>query len=100
MGPETLARLVDEHAWTLVLYARQWCAAPEDVVQEAFLKLFSLRRQPDNVVAWLFCVVRNLALTAARSARRRRRHESGLAARSDKWFQPNEGAALDADAAA
>jgi RNA polymerase sigma-70 factor (ECF subfamily) len=39
MSPSDVARLIDAHAAPLVLYARQWCAAPEDVVQEAFLKL-------------------------------------------------------------
>ena len=33
MGPELLGRLFDDHAAALVLYARQWCATPEDVVQ-------------------------------------------------------------------
>ena len=43
MGPEQLGELVDRHAAALVLYARQWCACPEDVVQTAFLKLVRLR---------------------------------------------------------
>jgi len=73
MGPEQLGRLVDEHAAALVLYARQWCAAPEDVVQEAFVKLASQRREPDNLLGWLYRVVRNGALAAARAERRRRR---------------------------
>ena len=33
---QRLGRLVDRHASALELYARQWCEAPEDVVQEAF----------------------------------------------------------------
>src|SRR5262245_6877163 len=92
MGPERLARLVDEHAAALVLYARQWCAAPEDVVQEAFVKLAAQRRPPDNVAGWLYRVVRNGALSAARAGRRRRRHESA-AARTPDWFEPSEGGA-------
>src|SRR6516162_1775122 len=59
MGPEQLNRLVNEHAAALVLYARQWCAAPEDVVQEAFIKLAARRPSPDNLVGWLYRVVRN-----------------------------------------
>jgi DNA-directed RNA polymerase specialized sigma24 family protein len=35
VGPELLERLAKEHAAALVLYARQWCGTPEDVVQEA-----------------------------------------------------------------
>ena len=46
MGPEGLVRLVDAHAAALVLYARQWCAVPEDIVQEAFLKLVEAAETP------------------------------------------------------
>ena len=38
VSPETLTRLFNEHGAALVLYARQWCAAPEDIVQEGFLR--------------------------------------------------------------
>src|SRR5436190_20903330 len=100
MGPDLLARLVDEHAAALTLYARQWCAAPEDVVQEAFVKLAALRHPPDNPIAWLYQAVRNRALSAARSGRRRRRHEAVAAARVPDWFLPAEDAGLDAAAAA
>ena len=34
-----MAELVDRYAAALVLYARQWCDCPEDVVQNALLKL-------------------------------------------------------------
>jgi RNA polymerase sigma-70 factor (ECF subfamily) len=98
MGPEALGRLVDGCAAALVLYARQWCAAPEDVVQEAFVKLAAQARPPANAVAWLYRVVRNGALSAARSARRRRRHEMAAAAGRPAWFTAS--ADLDADAAA
>src|SRR5438309_2325962 len=76
MGPELLGRLLDQHASALVLYARQWCTAPEDVVQEAFLKLVAQPKPPASPVAWLYRVVRNGALSAARAARRRRHHEA------------------------
>ena len=99
MGPEQLGRLVDGHAAALVLYARQWCAAPEDVVQEAFIKLCREHPEPDNVAAWLHRVVRNGALSAARAERRRKRHESAAAAVVPGWFVPAEEAALDAEAA-
>jgi RNA polymerase sigma-70 factor (ECF subfamily) len=91
MGPELLGRLVDQHAAALVLYARQWCAAPEDVVQEAFLKLVTRRPPPDNPVPWLYRVVRNAAVSASRTARLRQRHEAAAAARATPWF------AADAD---
>jgi RNA polymerase sigma factor (sigma-70 family) len=90
---------VDEHAAALALYARQWCDAPEDVVQEAFLKLASQRTPPDSPAAWLYCVVRNGALTAARAAKRRRHYESAAAAKASGWFLPSDLAGLDAEAA-
>jgi RNA polymerase sigma-70 factor (ECF subfamily) len=100
MGPEVLARLVDEHAAALVLYARQWCDAPEDVVQEAFVKLAGQRPAPDRVLPWLYRVVRNGALSAARASRRRKRHETQAAARAPAWFVPSPTARLDGEAAA
>ena len=36
MLPHDFARLVDARGPALILYARQWCHAPEDVVQDAF----------------------------------------------------------------
>ncbi len=45
-GPELLTRLLDEHGAALVLYAQQWCTAPEDVVQEAFVRLMCQRPVP------------------------------------------------------
>lgn len=100
MGPEVLARLIDRHAPALVLYARQWCDAPEDIVQEAFLQLVRQKVPPRNVLPWLYRVVRNAALSAARASRRRQRHEAIAAGRSATWFQPAEGTGLDAEAAA
>src|SRR5216684_3216360 len=99
MGPDVLGKLVDDHAAALVLYARQWCAAPEDVVQEAFVKLSLQRLPPDNPLAWLYRVVRNAAVSAARAEQRRRRHEARAAARVATWFEASPGAALDGRAA-
>ena len=98
MKPDVLGRLLDEHAAALVLYARQWCATPEDVVQEAFVKLAAQRPEPDNCLAWLYRVVRNGALDAAKMARRRQRRESA-AARPVRWFVEPEVDGLDAAAA-
>src|SRR4051812_23565180 len=88
MGPEQLAELVDRYAAALVLYARQWCGCPEDVVQTAFLKLVRLRARPDNLVPWLYRVVRNGAIDASRAARRRQKYEAAAADRADPWFSP------------
>jgi RNA polymerase sigma-70 factor (ECF subfamily) len=97
VGPELFGQLVDKHAAALVLYARQWCLTPEDVVQEAFLKLVVRRRPPDNLVPWLYRVVRNGALNAARAARRRRRYELAAAARTPAWFVASDDSGLDAE---
>lgn len=88
--------LVDAHAARLVLFARQWCLVPEDVVQEAFLKLVRLREPPADVVAWLYRVVRNAALDAGKMQRRRERRE-GVAARPESWFVEPAVEGLDAD---
>jgi RNA polymerase sigma factor (sigma-70 family) len=88
MDSDWLGRLVDRYAAALELFARQWCDTPEDVVQEAFVKLAEARTPPKNPAAWLFCVVRNGALNAARAGRRRRRHESEAAGKSTGWFEP------------
>ncbi|HJT32523.1 MAG TPA: sigma-70 family RNA polymerase sigma factor [Pirellulales bacterium] len=98
VGPERLEQLARQHAAPLVLYARQWCAAPEDVVQEAFLKLVVQKTPPDNPVPWLYRVVRNAALMAGRAEQRRRRHETIAAARAPAWFVDTGPDGLDAAA--
>lgn len=103
MDPEWLGRLIDRHADALGLYARQWCEAPEDVVQEAFLKLSAQRRPPADPPAWLFRVVRNGAINAGTAARRRHRHEAA-AARPPAWFElgpaADRGESIDPETAA
>ncbi|MFL5340249.1 MAG: RNA polymerase sigma factor [Gemmataceae bacterium] len=95
MGPERLGFLLDRHAAALELYARQWCAVPEDVVQEAFLKLARQAPPPDQPLAWLYRVVRNAAISAGRAERRRQHHEAVAASRAP-WFTPDEAGPLDA----
>jgi RNA polymerase sigma-70 factor (ECF subfamily) len=99
MSPELLGRLMDDHAGALVLYARQWCHTPEDVVQEAFLKLSAMKSTPAAVVPWLFRVVRHGAISAARRARRRKIHEQARAAQISTWFKPVPPGALDPESA-
>lgn len=100
VGPEQLGRLLDEHGAALVLYARQWCSMPEDVVQEAFIQLARQSPPPDKLIPWLYRVVRNGGISASRSARRRRQHEAAAAQRADAWFEPAEGDRMDAAQAA
>jgi RNA polymerase sigma factor (sigma-70 family) len=98
MGPEALGRLIEQHAAALVLYARQWCAAPEDVVQDAFRKLIAQKPAPNHVASWLYRVVRNAAISAARAERRRQRHE-GRAASQTAWFTATDSSVLDVETA-
>jgi RNA polymerase sigma-70 factor (ECF subfamily) len=96
MDAHAFARLVDRHGPPLILYARQWCQVPEDVVQDAFVKLIAQPRPPDDPVPWLYRVVRNGALDAGKTARRRERREQAVA-RPECWFR--EAAVDDLDAA-
>src|SRR5262249_22561877 len=98
MTPHAFARLLDTHGPPLTLYARQWCATAEDVVQDAFLKLVALRQPPRDLVPWLYRVVRNGAIDALRIARRRQRRESAVA-RPVRWFLEAEVDGLDAPTA-
>jgi RNA polymerase sigma-70 factor (ECF subfamily) len=98
ISPETLSQLVAAHAATLELYARQLCDAPDDAVQDAFVKLAAQPVLPQRVLPWLFEVTRNRALSLRRSAARRKHYER-RAARAD-WFESNPAASLDAELAA
>lgn len=98
MQPEQLGRLLDRYAAALQLFARQWCAQADDVVQEAFVRLVQQPVPPHDPAAWLYRVVRNGAISAARSADRRHRHESRAV--REFWFASRDDDALDAQLAA
>ena len=100
VGPDLLGRLLDEQGAALALYARQWCSTPEDVVQEALIQLVRQPRLPEKLLPWLYRVVRNGAISASRTARRRRDYEAAAAGRAEAWFEPAEGDRLDAALAA
>lgn len=70
-----IAELLERHAAALQWYASQWTTAAEDCVQEALVELARQEHLPEKPVAWLYRVVRNRALNAARAERRRRGHE-------------------------
>jgi RNA polymerase sigma factor (sigma-70 family) len=82
--------LLAEQGRALVLYARQWCVAAEDVVQEAFIKLMCQVRPPAEPVAWLYRVVRNGARQQGRAERRRRYHEGCAGRQRGRWFEAEE----------
>jgi RNA polymerase sigma factor (sigma-70 family) len=73
---ELLGRLLDEHGAALALYASQWTDSADDCVQEGLIELARQREVPNQIVPWLYRVVKNRALNAARSERRRRQRES------------------------
>jgi RNA polymerase sigma factor (sigma-70 family) len=98
--PEFLGWLFDRHAAALELYARQLCNCPEDVVQEALMELARAAKVPDNPVAWLYQVVRRGAISAVRSAQRRKHHETIAAGQHVVWFERSVADRIDAGVAA
>ena len=96
VGPGLLGSLIDRHAAALELYASQWCACPEDAVQEALIDLAACDRRPENPVAWLYRAVRCRAINAGRAQRRRERHESRAALDRPAILVPPVGETLDA----
>lgn len=75
MTPELLEQLISKHQRSLELFASQWTSAPEDCVQEAFLRLHRSDQNIANHRAWLFRVVRNLAIDQRRSEASRTQRE-------------------------
>lgn len=98
MNPRVLGDLIDRHGPALVLFARQWCDAPEDAVQEAFLRLIRERTLPAEPVAWLFRVVRNVALDASKGKSRRQRREA-IVGKRECWFEEEPRLGSDQEAA-
>jgi RNA polymerase sigma factor (sigma-70 family) len=76
LTPHDLGRLYRQHAPALRLFARQWPSWAEDVVQDAFVALARQSPPLENVLPWLYRVVRTGALATARSAIRRRQREA------------------------
>jgi RNA polymerase sigma-70 factor (ECF subfamily) len=73
--------IVKLHAAPLTLYARQFFEqhdfhAAEEVVQDVLFRLSQQSNEPEHLAAWLYKSVRNAAITAARSVKRRKRRES------------------------
>jgi len=96
----TLSKLFADHAAPLVLYARQWLdrGLAEDVVQEAYIRLMGQRKLPANPRAWLYCTVRNGAISQFRAQSRRLRREQATAP-NETWFEAEAGQWIDGMAA-
>lgn len=90
-----IAELFDRYSAVLELYAAQRTTSPQDCVQEAFLELARQAAAPRDPAAWLFRVVRNRALNAARAEYRRCAHEGAAASRqASRIADPVDTAAL------
>lgn len=98
---DTVGQLFNAHGRALLLYARQWLETDlaEDVVQRVFLKLLDGRTMPAEPRTWLFRCVRNEAISAWRSARRRGKREHTVSQASAAWFVPHLEDRIDARAA-
>jgi len=82
-----LAALIKTQLPALLLFARQWPHdSPEDIVQEAFMRLLEQPEPPENVTAWLFTVVRNLSNNHIRSEKRRKNREFFKTSQESSWF--------------
>jgi RNA polymerase sigma-70 factor (ECF subfamily) len=87
---EALQTLLDSHGAALKLYARQWCHAPDDALQEALIELLRQDPVPDQPVAWLFKTIRRRAMNLARGERRRSTHHRQASQQRDEWFSDGE----------
>jgi RNA polymerase sigma-70 factor (ECF subfamily) len=98
IDPAILGKCFDAYGAGLVLYARQWLdvAQAEEVVQDAFLQMMSLRKSPQSEKAWLFTAVRNAAISRLRSQQRSRKHTERLAGERSEWFSARADDAIDA----
>jgi RNA polymerase sigma-70 factor (ECF subfamily) len=83
-----LKQLIDAHGGALTLYARGWCRAPDDAVQEALIALVRQNPAPDHPVAWLYKTVRRRAMNLTRAQRRRDRHHLRAGSQRESWFLP------------
>ena len=97
--PEQFSEIAARHGPALVLFARQWCDCPEDVVQESLLSLSEQVQIPDDLQAWLYRVTRNGAINASRSNRRRIDRERCVALDAKPWFEHNPEQKIDAEIA-
>jgi RNA polymerase sigma factor (sigma-70 family) len=84
--PREIAQLWESSSAALTLLARTRCSAPDDCVQEAFIRLSQQPELPREPIAWLSRVVRNAAISQWRSESRRARREERAAHLRPSWF--------------
>lgn len=85
--PTQLAELWTRHAAGLRLLARMRGGNADDLVQEAFVTLSGQATLPDDPLAWLARVIRNIAVSEIRADSRRRNREMRHASCHPKWFE-------------
>jgi RNA polymerase sigma factor (sigma-70 family) len=92
--------LLEKHGPALWLFARQWCNAADDAVQEAMIELAKLCDFPVNPRAWLFTAVRRRAINIRRTEARRGKHEKFVAEVGEAWYEtdPAKGISANEDA--
>jgi RNA polymerase sigma-70 factor (ECF subfamily) len=95
MNETATIRLLDAHGAALALFARQWCDTPDDAVQEAFCRLVKQRTWPPEPAAWLFQVVKRIAIDQGIRDRRRQKRET-VVAMERSWFHESPIEDLDA----
>ncbi len=96
-----VAQWYEAYGNELMLYARQWSPdqQAEDIVQDAFIKLLKQRKTPDNIRAWLFCVVRNDSISKARNLKQRLKADQKILKSEVVWFETKPGDLIDANIA-
>lgn len=105
MQSQQLQQLFDDLSAALVLYARQWCQAPDDAVQEAFVDLFKSSSPPNCPKSWLYTTTRRKAQNIARSEQRRRKHHEnashdlGAQEPVQNWFLPASSQIVESEVA-
>ena len=93
---ELLRCVYEKHGAALVLYARQWCAHPDDALQEALIDLARQSSDPRDPVAWLFKTVRCKAINQSRSEHRRTRYQQIAAEQREAWFEVDPTSKIEA----
>jgi RNA polymerase sigma factor (sigma-70 family) len=100
-GMQNVGQWFESYGAGLVLYGRQWLEPgdAEDVVQEAFVRLMGQKQEPDNVKAWLYCLVRNEAIDRLRRRQRQQNRAVELEHVQSEWFERQQTNPIDAEAA-
>jgi RNA polymerase sigma factor (sigma-70 family) len=80
LSAEQIAALIERHAVPLQIWIGRRCRSADDVVQDVFCRLAVLEPPPDQVVAWLYRVARNVAENQRLASRRRLFREKRVAA--------------------